>query len=357
MPTTNQAIAPSTAAAISTPPIQYPVFDALGVPNAARASSPLTTAHTRNSLHPRVRELFDKDLVVVTGKGGVGKTTVAAALGLAAAAAGKRTIVAEVARRDDISRILSGSGAQPFDERSVADGLSHVSIDPQHAMEEYLVNQLPSKALAEALGRSRTFGYLAAATPGMRELLTVGKVWELAQDKRRAIGGGAIYDLVILDAPATGHGVAVLSAPRTFADAARVGPVARQGRIIHDMLTDPRRTAVIAVASPEEMPVNETLALRTSLREQLGIGLSAVVANGLLPDRLSAADARALAAVAHPAAAIALSHHARARAQRAQVTRLKRGLHGEVDVTTLPLVVAERLSPTDLQALGRRLAK
>jgi len=304
-----------------------------------------------------VQQLFDKELVVVTGKGGVGKTTVAAALGLAAAAAGKRTIVAEVARRDDISRILSGSGAKPFDERSVAAGLHHVSIDPQHAMEEYLVNQLPSKALAEALGRSRTFSYLAAATPGMRELLTVGKVWELAQDKRRAIGGGATYDLVILDAPATGHGVAVLSAPRTFADAARVGPIARQGRIIDGMLTDPRRTAVIAVATPEEMPVNETLGLRTSLFDQLGVHLSAVVANGLLPDRLSAADARALAELDHPAARIALSHHARARAQRAQVSRLKRGLSNAVPVTTLPLVIGERLAPRDLAALGRRLAK
>ncbi len=302
-----------------------------------------------------MRELFDKDLVVVTGKGGVGKTTVAAALGLAAAAAGKRTIVAEVARRDDISRILSGSGARPFDERSVADGLAHVSIDPQHAMEEYLVNQLPSRPLAELLGRSRTFGYLAAATPGMRELLTVGKVWELAQDERRAVGGGATYDLVILDAPATGHGVAVLSAPRTFADAARVGPVARQGRIIHDMLTDPARTAVIAVATPEEMPVNETLGLREALRDELGVELSAVVANGLLPDRLSAADAEALALVDHPAARVGLAHHRRARAQRAQVTRLKRGI--DAPVTTLPLVVAERLGPADLLSLGKKLTR
>jgi anion-transporting ArsA/GET3 family ATPase len=269
-----------------------------------------------------------------------------------------RTVVAEVASRDDISQLLSGTGARPFDERSVADGLHHVTIDPQHAMEEYLVNQLPSRALAETLGRSRTFSYLAAATPGMRELLTVGKAWELAQEERRVIGGGDPYDLVILDAPATGHGVAVLSAPRTFADAARVGPVARQGRIIHDMLTDPARTAVVAVATPEEMPVNETLALRDALLDELGIRLHLVVANALLPDRLTNADAQALAPHAsHPAVATALSHQARARTQRGQVARLRRGIGQGTPVRTLPAIVTQRVEADDLRALGRRLLR
>ncbi len=301
-----------------------------------------------------MQELFSKDLIVVTGKGGVGKTTVAAAIGLEAARRGLRTVVAEVAARDDISRILSGTGASPFDERSVADGLHHVTIDPQLAMEEYLADQLPSRQLAELLGRSRTFTYLAYATPGMRELLTIGKVWELAQDERRVIGGGQSYDLVVLDAPATGHGVAVLSAPRTFADVARVGPVARQGRIIDDMLTDRTRTAVVAVAAPEEMPVNETLTLRDALKEQVGITLDLCIVNGLLPDRLTNAEADQLQGLDSPSVRTALSHHARARAQRAQVARLRRGV--DVPVTTLPLIVDERISAAALKELGRRIA-
>src|SRR3954471_16189274 len=106
--------------------------------------------------------LLNKPLVVVTGKGGVGKSTVAAALGLVAARRGLRTILAEVARRDDVSRALGGEGIQ---EEELAPGLHHVSIDPELAMELYLADQLPS-ALADVLASSRTFAYLAAATPG-----------------------------------------------------------------------------------------------------------------------------------------------------------------------------------------------
>ncbi len=188
----------------------------------------------------------------MTGKGGVGKTTVAAALGLVAARAGKRTIVAEVARRGDVASAFDREGAEPFEEIELAPGLFHISIDPQDALEEYLRDQLPRGPVAELLARSRVFGLLAAATPGMRELLTVGKLWELAQLERRTPGADA-YDLVVVDAPATGHGVAVLTAPRTFAAAAGTGPVARQGRKIDATLSDPEQTAVIAVARAEEM--------------------------------------------------------------------------------------------------------
>lgn len=285
----------------------------------------------------------------------MGKSTVAAALGLAAAARGLRTIVAEVSARDDISRALSGSGSRPFAERTIADGLSHISIDPQQAMEEYLVDQLPVRALADVLTSSRAFTYLTAATPGMRELLTVGKVWELAQASRRTPGAQP-YDLVVLDAPATGHGMAVLRAPRTFADAARVGPIARQGRTINEMLTDPSRTGVVAVATAEEMPVNEALALRNSVRADLGLELELAVVNGMLPDRLTGAEAATLTARGGLAGRIAHSQHARARAQRAQLARLRRGLRDTgVPVATLPFRFAAELGADDLAALGRRL--
>ena len=125
-------------------------------------------------------------------------------------------------------------------------------------MEEYL--RVKAGAIGQALGSSRLFQAFAMATPGMRELLSIGKVWELAQLHRRT-RGAAPYDLVIVDAPATGHGMGLLRTPRTFADIARVGPIAHQGRTIADTIADPEFTGVIAVATPEEMPVNETMAL------------------------------------------------------------------------------------------------
>jgi len=240
--------------------------------------------------------------------------------------------VAEVARRDDVSRAMGGEGMQ---EEELAPGLHHLSIDPEHAMELYLTDQLPP-ALADLLASSRTFTYLAAATPGMRELLTVGRVWELAQEDRRAPGGRP-YDLVVLDAPATGHGVAILTAPRTFARTARVGRVARQGRTIDEMVTDPERTGVIVVARPEEMPVTETLSLQDALRDEVGLEVGLVVSNGVLPQRFSAAEMRALERARHlPAVRAARHAGARARAQRAQLQRLRRG--ARAPVATLPFV-------------------
>ena len=272
----------------------------------------------------------------------------AAALGLVAAGRGLRTIVAEVARRDDVSRALGGEGMH---EEELAPGLHHLSIDPEQAMELYLADQLPA-ALADLLGSSRAFSYLAAATPGMRELLTVGKVWELAQEDRRTPGAEP-YDLVVLDAPATGHGVAVLTAPRTFAQTARVGRIARQGRTIDAMVSDPERTGVVAVARPEEMPVNETLVLQDVVREQVGLDLALIVCNGMLSQRFSAADVRALdAAPDGPEVRAARHAHARARAQRAQLQRLRRGAHAPV--ATLPLLFDAH---TRLTRLARELER
>jgi anion-transporting ArsA/GET3 family ATPase len=269
-----------------------------------------------------VSALLDRRLLVVTGKGGVGKTTVAAALGLVAARAGKRTIVAEVAQRGDVASVFDRPGSQPFEEVELAPNLFHISIDPQDALEEYLRDQLPSGAVAQVLIRSRIFSMVAAATPGMRELLTVGKLWELAQLDRRTPGADA-YDLVVVDAPATGHGVAVLTAPRTFAAAAGSGPVARQGKIIDAMLSDPEQIAVIAVAKAEELAVTETGALRTSLKDRMGLPIERVVANMLDPDRFSPKEATQLEAhAAHPAVARALRGHQRALRQRAQLARL-----------------------------------
>jgi anion-transporting ArsA/GET3 family ATPase len=298
-----------------------------------------------------MRGLFDHSLLVVTGKGGVGKSTVAAALGLAASARGLRTIVVEVAAREDVARALASNVAGVHTERALDERLHHISIDPQLAMEEYLRQVLPLGALAALLSRSRIFTTLTAAAPGMRELLTMGKVWELAQHERRARDAQP-YDLVVLDAPATGHGLAMLQAPRTFATVARVGPIAGQGRAIADFIGDPRRTAVLAVSTAEEMPVTETLQLRSQLSKQSGQDLSLVVVNAVVPPRFSAADERTLrAAPRSPARHAALFAATWARQQHAQITRLRQGLPG-VALVTLPFVFRSALDRAALELLA-----
>jgi anion-transporting ArsA/GET3 family ATPase len=191
-------------------------------------------------------------------------------------------------------------------------------------------------------------------------MVTMGKVWELSQPRRR-VKGAKPYDLVVVDAPATGHGVAIMRTPKTFADIARVGPVAQQGRRIHATVVDRRHTGVLAVALPEEMPVNETVMLRDELRKALKIDVDRVVVNGLYPERFGprhrAALARALDATDEPAerAALraALSEHARARAQREQVARLEEALG--MEAARLPFVFEPELGPDQFEALSLEL--
>jgi anion-transporting ArsA/GET3 family ATPase len=302
-----------------------------------------------------VSGLLNRRLIFVTGKGGVGKSTVACALGLLGARRGLRTIVAELQSQERVQQAFAHQGDR-FEEVELAPGLFTISIDPQHAMEEYL--EVKAGALGHALGASRLFHVFAMATPGMRELLSMGKVWELAQLQRRT-RGAAPYDLVIVDSPATGHGVGLLRTPKMFADIARVGPIAHQGRTIAGTIADREFTAVIAVSTPEEMPVNETLSLRDALvREQLD--LDAVIVNALYPSRFDRDQItrveRALqdspSTLARGALRAALSEHARGETQRSQLARLRAGLSMDGRLLELPFVFAEELAKPQLELLA-----
>jgi anion-transporting ArsA/GET3 family ATPase len=305
--------------------------------------------------------LLDRRLIFVTGKGGVGKSTVATALGLLAARRGLRTIVAELQSQERVQQAFLDHGPPPehFVEVELAPGLFTISIDPQHAMEEYL--RIKVGPLGHALSASRLFQAFTMATPGMRELLSIGKVWELAQLQRRTRGASP-YDLVVVDAPATGHGVGVLKTPRTFADIARVGPIAHQAGHIAATIADRDFTAIVAVAAPEEMPVNETLSLRDALvEEQLGLDLTVV--NAVYPSRFDAAQIErvreavrhAREPVARGALSAAVSEHARAETQRRQLARLREGLSMNGRLVELPFVFADHIGRAALERLADAL--
>ena len=215
-----------------------------------------------------MRDLLDKRLVFVTGKGGVGKSTVSLALGLAAARQGKRAIVCEISSQEHASRVFRRNEVG-YHEVEIADDLWAISIDPDEAMREYVLLQVKVKAMRDLLFRTKIFTYLAAATPGLRELVTIGKIWELALDDRK-VKKGRPYDVVIVDAPATGHGVGFLETPRTFAGIARVGPMHAQAEALDSFICNHRKTGVALVALPEEMPVNESALLEQKLTEEVG---------------------------------------------------------------------------------------
>jgi anion-transporting ArsA/GET3 family ATPase len=300
-------------------------------------------------------ELFDKRLLFVTGKGGVGKSTVALALGMAAASRGKRVIVCEVASQEHTSRVFRRSEVG-FHEVEMADSLWTISIDPDRSLREYLVLQSPVKAMGELLSRSRIFTYMAAATPGLKELVTIGKIWELAQLDRR-VKKGREYDLVVVDAPATGHGIGFLQTPRTFAGIARVGPIRNQAEALDSFITDRRRTGAVIVSLPEEMPVNESELLERELSENVGVSVDRVYMNALYPERFSESDAERVASVAdsvdggaRAAVRAALSERRRAVAHRGQLDRLRKRV--AAPVWTLPFVFEPELGVTGIERLA-----
>jgi anion-transporting ArsA/GET3 family ATPase len=302
--------------------------------------------------------LLDKRLIVVTGKGGVGRTTISAALGLAAARTGKRTMIAEVAQQERLSRVFRSEGLG-YSEAQLAPNLFGMSVNPERALKEYLGQQVGS-ALGGLLTGNRIFEYFAAAAPGVRELATIGKVWELAQLERRS--RAAPYDLVILDAPASGNGLGMLRSPRTFGDIARVGPIRRRADAIHGFLTDGSRTGVVSVALPQEMPVNETLEFRVKLEQEMGMRTDVVVVNSLLPDRFTTDEAERIEDVngghgapeVAAALRVALSEHRRARGQRVQLRRLKKDVP---DAVTLPFLFEPELGLPEFERLSAELER
>jgi anion-transporting ArsA/GET3 family ATPase len=311
--------------------------------------------------------LLDRKLLVVTGKGGVGKTTIAAAIGLLAARNGLRTIVVEVGDHSRLAELFAISEPKPGVETELAEDLASITIDPDRVLLEW-VQQLGGRIPGRVLASSGTFQYFAAAAPGAKELFGMVKIWELTQGRRwqRRTAG---YDLVVLDAPATGHALGMLRSPETFGAIARVGPVASQAHKVRELLSDPERSAYLAVAQGTEMAVTETIELQEGLRDQLGRDLDAVVVNGLLPRRFSASELHRIGALdgspqtnggargkrgaaaaetelRHAAGHAARAVHERARFQHNQVARLRRRDFGVIGVPFLWRATLE------LQALG-----
>jgi anion-transporting ArsA/GET3 family ATPase len=301
----------------------------------------------------RLAGLLDKRLVVVTGKGGVGKSTVAIALALAAAQQGKRVILCEVASQEHLSHVFHRAELG-YHEVEMEENVWAISIDPDESMREYVLLQLKVRAMRDLLFKSRLFTYLAAATPGLKELVTIGKIWELTLWDRKVKGGNR-YNTVIVDAPATGHGVGFLQTPRTFAGIARVGPLRQQAEALDKFIRNRERTGVAVVALPEEMPVNETAKLEHDLADRVGVPVDRIYCNGLYPERFDEAEVERIAeadgdVLVRAASRAAVSEARRARAEREQLARLEELC--SAPVTTLPFLFEPEIGVEQIRALA-----
>lgn len=291
------------------------------------------------------------------GKGGVGKSTVSAAMGLAEAQAGKKVLLVEVAGEQNLSRLFRAARVSDDAPVELAPGLFGISIDAEAATEEYLAGQLKVRPLVEILTRSKAFHTFAAAAPGLPELVTIGKVWSLAI---ALDGGEPAWDVVIVDCPATGHGVALLETAGNIEELAAGGPIRDQAARIHEVVSHPAATGIVIVALPEELPVSEAIEAATSLRGH-GLPVAAAVLNAVRFDRFAAGDAPALtgalehgSAPVREAARAALEHLGHQQADAAYRERL--GSETGLPVIDLPEIITRRFDIASLAALADALA-
>ena len=311
--------------------------------------------------------LFKRRLLIVTGKGGTGKTTVAAALAQSAARQGLSTLSVEVGAFEQIPSLLTGRDepAVGYTGRELQPGLRALRIEPFAALSEYLGLQIGSRRLVEQALKSRALRQLLSGAPGWRELITLGKTWQLEQ--MRKPDGRPLYDLIVVDAPATGHGLTFLDVPNVVQTAVRSGPLARNARRVEELIQDPERTQVLPVSLAEELPVQETTELVERLRGDLHLEFDRIVVNAITgpvpypePDLLerSLRDVslpRPLSHLPEPSRIAEAIAHWRARSalnQRYAATLVRQtGL----PILQLPLLEQGIEGPQDLELLGPAL--
>ncbi len=223
----------------------------------------------------RVVDFFGQTrLLIVAGKGGVGKTTTTAALARLAADVGLRVLIVEVEGKSGLGALFGRPGPLPYEEVSLAPGIDARTLAPDDALVEYLEDH-GMRRLSKRLVNTGAIDVVAAGAPGIKDILVLGKVKALERDGR--------HDLVLVDAPAAGHAVTFLTAATGLLDAVSVGPIRAQAQEVQTMLADKNRCQVLLVTLPEETPVNELVETGYRLEDEIGVALAPVVVNGVYP--------------------------------------------------------------------------
>jgi len=291
--------------------------------------------------------LLDRRLLLVTGKGGVGKSTVAAALALRLAAGGRRTLLCEVNAGGRLGRMLAHPEVGPT-VTGVEPNLWMVDLQPDESMREYVLMKIRLERVYRAVFENRMVRYFLRFIPSLAETLMLGKVmWHLRQWPD-APGG---FDRIVMDLPATGHALTLLGVPKGLLAALPSGPMATEARWMQEMLVDPALTAALLVSLPEDLPVNETLELAEALRGQLSIHVGAAILNQAVRSRFGPADRVALDGRPGLGALVeAYEEDARRTAEAKERLRVV-----GAPLLELPRLTAPELGRTELVAFGEGL--
>ncbi len=240
--------------------------------------------------------LFDRRLIFVMGKGGVGKTTISAALAIAAERMGKRVLLAEIGDSDAIGQIFIND-TLPEKPLKIADRIWGARVNPKSELAAYVYDHINSTFFANRITRSRLFDYLVAAAPGLKEIMSLGRIWRWTLEADSA--NQSAYNFIIVDAPATGHGLSLLKLPRVLIEMIRFGPIVKEVRRLESLLKDPARTWLTLVALAEELPVNEALQLYQAADSELGMPLKMIFINAVYPRVFTPSEVDQIDALIH----------------------------------------------------------
>lgn len=235
-----------------------------------------------------MRAIFDKRLLFVMGKGGVGKSFVASLLAHLALRQGKRVLLVQINTEDKIAGYL-GTAKADEDIRQMLPNLYGVNINPEAAMKEYVLLQVKLEIIYKLVFQNRAVKYFLRAVPALNDLVILGKIYYHVNQVNEKTGN-PLYDIVIVDAPPTGHGLFLLRLPFVMISAVRGGPVRKEAQGMLNMLQNPELTNALLVSLPEEMPASETKEMYETIRDELHIPMGGLFINQIAPCHLTNPD-------------------------------------------------------------------
>lgn len=231
-----------------------------------------------------LQDLLAKRLIFVTGKGGVGKTTIATLLGLINARQKKKTLILEYNSLGQIPKLF-GAESEPHKEIALAPYLSTQNLSPSACFEEYVIRQIRFKTLYKTLFNNSFVQNFVKAVPGLNELLLLGKTMDLERKESEDSSGKPLYDCIIVDTPASGHAFSLFEVPYTVINAAKVGPLVHNAELVIKLIEDHNKSSFVFGTLLEEMPVNETFEFVQKIHRQTNCHISGFFLNQVLPKR------------------------------------------------------------------------